>query len=167
MNALSSECSSGCESGWTLYFDHSSSDDDEMRVKDWDLKKHEFGKKWFKDEDEQEEEEEDLSMVSDASSGPPIHYEAVEGADEAPRSSLRPGHTDTKRQKKIKRGGDEDFQSLLDDTASSPAITNHCGWKHGVEIRTGRRSTYQEQHYDELLHSPISGYHPTTRQPRQ
>ncbi|CAL9779645.1 unnamed protein product [Musa acuminata subsp. burmannicoides] len=39
---MSSDCSSGCQSGWTAYL-----------------------------EDEEEEEEEDLSMVSDASSGPP------------------------------------------------------------------------------------------------
>ncbi|URE28513.1 hypothetical protein MUK42_15838 [Musa troglodytarum] len=40
---MSSDCSSGCQSGWTMYLEQSSS----------------------------EEEEEGLSMVSDASSGPP------------------------------------------------------------------------------------------------
>ncbi|CAL9158238.1 unnamed protein product [Musa hybrid cultivar] len=55
---MSSDCSSGCQSGWTTYLEQSS----------------EFCKTVVDEKGgsyEHEEEEEDLSMVSDASSGPP------------------------------------------------------------------------------------------------
>ncbi|XP_065017367.1 protein SOB FIVE-LIKE 5-like isoform X4 [Musa acuminata AAA Group] len=56
---MSSDCSSGCQSGWTTYLEQSS----------------EFCKTVVDEKggsyEHEEEEEEDLSMVSDASSGPP------------------------------------------------------------------------------------------------
>lgn len=53
-----SECSSGCESGWTAYLDQSSNST-------YDMYRSERSKRvTLRDEDE------DLSMVSDASSGP-------------------------------------------------------------------------------------------------
>ncbi|XP_020584254.1 uncharacterized protein LOC110027247 isoform X2 [Phalaenopsis equestris] len=54
-----SECSSGCQSGWTLYLGQSQeSFTVSVRVRTGE-----------------EEEEEDLSMLSDASSGPPLVHE--------------------------------------------------------------------------------------------
>ncbi|URE28512.1 hypothetical protein MUK42_15838 [Musa troglodytarum] len=56
---MSSDCSSGCQSGWTMYLEQSSSEFCKTVV-------DEKGGSY-----EHEEEEEGLSMVSDASSGPP------------------------------------------------------------------------------------------------
>ncbi|PON65831.1 hypothetical protein PanWU01x14_113200 [Parasponia andersonii] len=81
MNVLDSECSSGCESGWTLYLEQSSHSPNRgsgfldksgnfcYKLKD----KAGIEQVEELDEDEAEGGEEDLSMVSDASSGPP-HY---------------------------------------------------------------------------------------------
>ncbi|KAI3445877.1 hypothetical protein Pfo_002542 [Paulownia fortunei] len=132
------ECSSGCESGWTLYLEHSStypyaSCDQENDYLDGRrngvfteakrLKEEEL------EEEEEEEEDEDLSMVSDASSGPPhLHEEEGYGGndtngcfyrypidDPLSRNSLnRKKKRDNRRQKV------QDQSSLLDDTASSP-----------------------------------------------
>ncbi|KAG5543662.1 hypothetical protein RHGRI_016426 [Rhododendron griersonianum] len=61
-NFSTSECSSGCESGWTMYLDQSSNSADQFQ------KASSTG---FKAANEEEyDEDEDLSMVSDASSGP-------------------------------------------------------------------------------------------------
>ena len=60
-----SECSSGCESGWTLYLENSYI----TCCK---------GEKSLKQKQEETEEEEDLSMVSDASSGPPNFHQEEE-----------------------------------------------------------------------------------------
>ncbi|GMI83717.1 hypothetical protein like AT4G33800 [Hibiscus trionum] len=64
MNFIASECSSGCESGWTNYLEQSFLSANPSKKKN--VKKSGFC---------EEEEEEDLSMVSDASSGPPHFYE--------------------------------------------------------------------------------------------
>ncbi|KAJ6391252.1 hypothetical protein OIU77_025276 [Salix suchowensis] len=81
MNVSASEYSSGgCESGWTSYFDQSSNS------------KHQYqGFGGFADGEYtrlEEEQEEDLSMVSDASSGPP-HYgeDGGYGCDKLERKS--------------------------------------------------------------------------------
>lgn len=120
---LASECSSGCESGWTLYLDHSF------------LSSHRGGN-GFVDEDVkrgknkvQEEEEEDLSMVSDASSGPPHFQEDEEGYCNDDNGCFYPPSmaptlvkNDGKRQKvRTFRGRvEQEDPSFLDDTASSP-----------------------------------------------
>ncbi|XP_022876761.1 uncharacterized protein LOC111394957 isoform X1 [Olea europaea var. sylvestris] len=105
-----SECSSGCESGWTLYLEHSSSS----------FSQYSLAKK-VKVSDE-EEENEDLSMVSDASSGPPHFHEE----DEFYRAPVDPTLSKINRpnmKKKVKENPRRQVQeqpSLLDDTASSP-----------------------------------------------
>ncbi|CAH9116617.1 unnamed protein product [Cuscuta epithymum] len=74
-----SECSSGCESGWTLYFEnsyipsHHSCDDDNSHSQGHEFVARKSG--FCQENEEEEEEEEDLSMVSDASSGPPHFVE--------------------------------------------------------------------------------------------
>ncbi|XP_030485745.2 protein SOB FIVE-LIKE 5 [Cannabis sativa] len=72
----SDQCSSGCESGWTLYLEQSFLSN--RNGSGFVRKSSNFGYNKVKDKDgieqvNEEEEEEDLSMVSDASSGP-SHY---------------------------------------------------------------------------------------------
>ncbi|MBA0782642.1 hypothetical protein Gotri_000494 [Gossypium trilobum] len=85
MNFMASECSSGCESGWTNYLEQSFLSSNPSKKKNG-FKKSGFcdehreinrGKQKVDDdvENDDDEEEEDLSMVSDASSGPPHFYE--------------------------------------------------------------------------------------------
>nr|GMC89598.1 digestive organ expansion factor homolog [Ipomoea batatas] len=93
-----SECSSGCESGWTVYLENSI-----MAPYSSYNNGNEFlrGKARVNGE---EEEEEDLSMVSDASSGPPqVVAEEDYGNDSH-------GWLQNLKEK----------ASMLDDTASSP-----------------------------------------------
>ncbi|MCI40568.1 hypothetical protein A2U01_0061801, partial [Trifolium medium] len=67
MSAYDSECSSGCESGWTLYLEHSYGDTRYIGGTEGYYGKH----KEKRVTNEYSEGVEDLSMVSDASSGPP------------------------------------------------------------------------------------------------
>lgn len=118
MNVLASECSSKCESGWTFYLEQS------FVSPNASIKGNEFvnRKSGFCDE----YEEEDLSMVSDASSGPQNLHEYEDHI-----SSFCPASKDVKL---LKNGGrksqnvkqkrcsveQDDQSSFLDDTASSP-----------------------------------------------
>lgn len=143
--AASSECSSGCESGWTLYLEHSFlSANPQPSIPIKDGKKSSFfdddyTERRGKDEEE-EEEEEDLSMVSDASSGPPHLQEDINQdrryfangyfnneVCEAEYSPSFPG--DGKRQlirERCRHRRREENQeppgNFLDDTASSPLV---------------------------------------------
>ncbi|CAL9050329.1 unnamed protein product [Musa banksii] len=124
---VSSECSSGCQSGWTTYLDHSSC---EPLV---------YNKGGFFHGKEEEEEEEDLSMVSDASSGPPhfqeedehcfyyLHSSTCFGGNGCLCSALVPTAElavggGKKRRVEPKQQGKH--SSLLDDTASSPPFSS-------------------------------------------
>ena len=111
----SSEWSSGSESGWTLYLDHSVSSspspsclrdsngfDNRRRSKD----------SWSQNYVHQEEEE-DLSMISDASSGPRNICE--EGSVKI-LNNVGPKIQSKRENKRIDY---EKMNSLLDDTASS------------------------------------------------
>ncbi|XP_021776101.1 uncharacterized protein LOC110739931 [Chenopodium quinoa] len=132
--ASSSECSSGCESGWTLYLEHSSGSfstgskyNDRLHCNN---NKHQKvaptfhqGKKsasLFYDDDE----DEDLSMVSDASSGPP-HFDHEDDEDEVfcysnrKKQSVKLSTLHQQQQQYFKA---QDFG--LDDTASSPLFTS-------------------------------------------
>lgn len=117
--AVASECSSGCESGWTLYLQHSNAS-------------HSHRDTPFIDGfcEEEEEVDLDLSMVSDASSGPP-HFPEDEacftnednGCFCSESEAVKMGKSGKKRQK-VKENqshGDQHLlPSFLDDTASSP-----------------------------------------------
>ncbi|MCD7451135.1 hypothetical protein HAX54_009747 [Datura stramonium] len=119
MVAADSECSSGCESGWTLYLENSFLTS--CKGNNFEAEK---SLKQKQEEDEEEEEEEDLSMVSDASSGPPnFHQEEEYGHNNmngchyyAPISNPK---SNSKRQK-AKEKKQQKQLSVLDDTASSP-----------------------------------------------
>lgn len=104
MDALGSECSSGCESGWTLYLDHSFHTSSQSHTPSLDQTKHKMV---------QYDEEEDSSMVSDASSGPPHH-------DYSPSNPAKLA----KRSKKRQKVKENNIQQHLDDTASSPLFDN-------------------------------------------
>ncbi|KAL2489174.1 hypothetical protein Fot_42466 [Forsythia ovata] len=102
MNISTSECSSGCESGWTMYLDQHSNSTDQYSKGAFDKHYQRKGTNHVN-----EEEDEDLSMVSDASSGPP-QFHKYEILDEK------------KKKNKIKEQKVEEKNLYLDDTASSP-----------------------------------------------
>ncbi|CAA3017764.1 Hypothetical predicted protein [Olea europaea subsp. europaea] len=105
MNISPSECSSGCESGWTMYLDqHFNSTVQYSKTSDEDYQR----KGTHVNE---EEDDYDLSMVSDASSGPP-QVDAYENSAEKNKKS--------KKKNKIKEQKGEEKNLYLDDTASSP-----------------------------------------------
>ncbi|XP_013597395.1 PREDICTED: uncharacterized protein LOC106305585 [Brassica oleracea var. oleracea] len=114
----SSEWSSGCESGWTLYLDHSVSSFPSSScfrdINGFENRRRRSKGSWSQNYVHQEEdEEEDLSMMSDASSGP---RNVCEEDSVKKLNSVGP-----KKQKKSekKRSDYEKMNSVLDDTASS------------------------------------------------
>ncbi|KAL1534502.1 protein SOB FIVE-LIKE 5-like isoform X2 [Salvia divinorum] len=150
------ECSSGCESGWTLYFQQSyerEGDSPEPRTKRFT-----------------EEDDEDLSMVSDASSGPPqVHEE--EGYGRSDRNDCFYDNyatvSEPSSERKKKKGNRcrkkvSERSSLLDDTASSSLYgynktRSQASVENVVEYSQGYsstqfevRPTYVEGHYDFL-----------------
>ncbi|EMS53491.1 hypothetical protein TRIUR3_35332 [Triticum urartu] len=72
----SSQCSSGCQSGWTLYLEHSGSGQQQRRtlpyVQPGDVLRQMLPQVEYSDEEEED------SMVSDASSGLPPHLRGEE-----------------------------------------------------------------------------------------
>ncbi|CAJ2643885.1 unnamed protein product [Trifolium pratense] len=110
-----SQYNSESESGWTNYLDHSSFSEQHFNRKN--------GKVDYEatmEEEEEEEEEEDLSMVSDASSGPPNYH--VEEDYQQPYCVNWNSSTSKKKVKEFGRKSQHSSQSLLDDTASSPVF---------------------------------------------
>ncbi|KAM7518424.1 hypothetical protein LguiB_017386 [Lonicera macranthoides] len=106
MNKSNSECSSGCESGWTMYLDQSSNSTknvDELNCQ--------------RNRGENNVDDSDLSMVSDASSAPP-NFHQVEFFLSASQKTNK-----GKQKKKIEENRGKKLNSFLDDTASSPVFT--------------------------------------------
>ncbi|XP_057788117.1 protein SOB FIVE-LIKE 5-like isoform X2 [Salvia miltiorrhiza] len=158
------ECSSGCESGWTLYLQHSSISADAACYEETRTKRSE------------DEEDEDLSMVSDASSGPPqLHEEEVDKSGcsfyhystttvTQPLSKNIHLARKKNRDNRCRKLKVQEHSSLLDDTASSPLLYDFCNKTRSqasvenvVEYSQGYSSTqfevrppYQEEHYDFL-----------------
>ncbi|XP_059630269.1 protein SOB FIVE-LIKE 5-like isoform X2 [Cornus florida] len=118
MKNSSSECSSRRESGWTMYFDQSSNYGDQFyKADDKDFRSKVANVK---------EDDEDLSMVSDASSGPPQFCED-EGCFDETRyfgyaSSAYEQAKKGEKKKKTKERRGKKQHSYLDDTASSPVL---------------------------------------------
>ncbi|KAJ4791550.1 hypothetical protein LUZ62_042796 [Rhynchospora pubera] len=109
--------SSGCQSGWTVYFDQSHLAPPPLSPnRDKDITRFKSSR------EDSEEEEEDLSMVSDASSGPP-HFDTEEQHSECGTLLLL---SESRKKRKVDRLSDakRDLCSSLDDTASSPMM-NH------------------------------------------
>ncbi|XP_065871835.1 protein SOB FIVE-LIKE 5-like isoform X2 [Euphorbia lathyris] len=127
MNAFASECTSGCESGWTLYLEQSflSPATTSSRMVDITIAAGNFCGKKETDIQEQQQQEDDLSMLSDASSGPPHFNEDetyfnfdnnVGGGGGGGRKSCG----GKRRKERVKSRSEK--QEAVDDTASSPAF---------------------------------------------
>ncbi|KAK9271321.1 hypothetical protein L1049_026911 [Liquidambar formosana] len=170
MNIPSSEWSSGCESGWTLYLDQSSvSATQYQRGGGGVVDDEDYRGKGGKEDDNYKEE--DLSMVSDASSGPPHFHEDDEDGDghfcSASSAYSESSSKKSKRKMKMKKHGSKEQHSYLDDTASSPVLSlskknltpsNHQGpMDHVLDFSQGFSAT----HYKVIIFllfwvSPIS-----------
>ncbi|GAV90878.1 hypothetical protein CFOL_v3_34278 [Cephalotus follicularis] len=137
MDLLAPEYSSGCESGWTLYFEHDSqllsSDSHTNNTKFVDVNGDGYEGKCVKQEDCFEEEEDDLSMLSDASSGPPQyvheHHDGYFNDDNgcqylASKATTLPKNNGKRQKSKEnrRRKDHQELPSFLDDTASSPVF---------------------------------------------
>ncbi|KAL9685644.1 hypothetical protein QQ045_023095 [Rhodiola kirilowii] len=149
-----SEFSSGCESGWTVYLEKSwlspncsISYDNNQGEEDAGVGSEQMRIKGGEDQ----EEEEDMSMVSDASSGPP-HFNNIDysgfnnhqygcfnptGGEAADEVSAAFGRR-KKRNNDVKKQ-----RMLLDDTASSRPVSHHHLKKS--EIGFGHRIKNQSQ----------------------
>ncbi|KAL9415333.1 hypothetical protein AB3S75_043592 [Citrus x aurantiifolia] len=127
MNAWASECSSGCESGWTLYLEHSSHRNAGGRSGGFCEENYYEEKKYSVKHNEHvvDDDEEDLSMVSDASSGPP-HFnedEEVGYFNDVKATTKLPNNGGRRLKNKEQRCPEkEKLPCFLDDTASSPVI---------------------------------------------
>ncbi|KAL1540318.1 protein SOB FIVE-LIKE 2-like [Salvia divinorum] len=112
MNTSTSDCTSGCESGWTTYLLHpSSSTNPYTRHTHQGKGANAHG---HRDQEDEDNEDEDLSMVSDASSGPPhLHGGALpRPPQQDEKQKSKPKETKLKKNKK-------QHSLCLDDTASS------------------------------------------------
>ncbi|KAK6945968.1 hypothetical protein RJ641_013512 [Dillenia turbinata] len=168
MNVMASECGSGCESGWTLYLEHSLLlPNPSLRNSTSKYMDDENAVSYHEYMDKRVEEAEDLSMVSDASSGPPHFVEDDEchnycdnqcfhSASVAPAlaksSSKRKKVQENRRRQRCK---EQEQLSLLDDTASSPifnfsdnnrTITNNQG---SVEDMLGYSHGFSATHFED------------------
>ncbi|XP_058739148.1 protein SOB FIVE-LIKE 5-like isoform X2 [Vicia villosa] len=163
MSAFDSECSSGCESGWTLYFEHSYGSEGY------------YGK--YKDKrviTNDENYSQDLSMLSDASSGPP-HVAYDDDGDNGYFNEKHNGNSLVKQKKnkseakkqKVRENVGEDQQNLssfLHDTASSHVFdfstnnvieTNQQNYSQGFSATNyfEGTSSYQEEQFGFLQQS--------------
>ncbi|XP_074365933.1 protein SOB FIVE-LIKE 5-like isoform X2 [Apium graveolens] len=136
MNRSPSECSSGCESGWTAYLEQSSNS-----VYN-EYRKNEKSKKVVLQEDR------DLSMVSDASSGPRNDDPHVEEDDSFQYYSYSVSAPEQEKMRKHKiknikhqEGGKIMKNSHLDDTASSPVLS----YSKNLALSSNQGSTEQEK----------------------
>ncbi|CAN6301906.1 unnamed protein product, partial [Urochloa humidicola] len=115
--AASSECSSGCQSGWTTYLDDHSSSYSPCGAGRFDG----TGKSPYYCDDYSEED--DLSMISDASSGPRrIDVQGGGGAAAARANAERRGRREAAAAVPRRQSKRAAAASLLEDTASSPAF---------------------------------------------
>ncbi|XP_065046282.1 protein SOB FIVE-LIKE 5-like [Musa acuminata AAA Group] len=156
---MSSECSSGCQSGWTMYLAQSSDEQSSLRHKDASSF-HE------QEEEEEEQEEEDLSMISDASSGPPQLHEVDDERGHYYRHSTPRWESngclhfasapaaamgrDGGKKRRAEAAQQRDHSSVLDDTASSQLLSssqhsiNDCSnhMKQSMDISYGFSTTH-------------------------
>ncbi|XAR61975.1 hypothetical protein NMG60_11016538 [Bertholletia excelsa] len=129
MNMNTSEYSRGCESGWTTYLDQSLYSADRSGASIF-TENYRYKAERLEDYEGDEDEDEGLSMVSDASSGPPHFNEDEDYCCEigylVPGSSVSQVSERNKKnkKKKIKEQRVKTEHSYLEDTASSP-IKNH------------------------------------------
>ncbi|CAL5204801.1 unnamed protein product [Lathyrus oleraceus] len=113
-----SQYNSESESGWTNYLNHSSFSAKHFNSRSVDYEDYQ-GKGVTMEE---QDEEEDLSMVSDASSGPP-HYHVEEDYQQNYCVNWNHSSSSKESKKKVNDYGRKSQQSSpLDDTASSHVL---------------------------------------------
>ncbi|XP_015900515.3 protein SOB FIVE-LIKE 5 isoform X2 [Ziziphus jujuba] len=149
MNISASECTSRCESGWTLYLDQSSISETQYQRDHGVLN---YGKKGGVEvEEEEEEEEQDLSMVSDASSGPPHYHEDDEACFcEYGYSYSASGSAKKVKKNKMKEKCKNEQYSYLADTASSPVSKRKMKLSRNgalMENVTGYSESFSATHF--------------------
>lgn len=122
MDTLASECSSGCESGWTLYLDRSlnTSQSHTPSLGCYEETKHK------KAQNIEDSDEEDLSMVSDASSGPPhlpydddVYFNEKDNVVKKHKKGTKKQKVRENKQHAIAVEDQQHLPSFLHDTASS------------------------------------------------
>ncbi|CAL0323735.1 unnamed protein product [Lupinus luteus] len=128
MDISTSQYNSASESGWTHYLDQSTFSENHFQKRNDIANYEEKGERM-------EESEEDLSMVSDASSGPP-HYDD-ECYCENLCTYLSSTSKESQKKKKVKEySTSTQKNSTLDDTASSP-LFNFPKESHKVNKQNG------------------------------
>ncbi|XP_022982517.1 uncharacterized protein LOC111481310 isoform X2 [Cucurbita maxima] len=117
----------GGESGWTMYLDQSYTSGGGVGENYREIEAKVRAEK---------DEEEDLSMVSDASSGPPNYNEECfyNNGFSASESAINCSREEKKKSKKGKQNGRNDQHSYLDDTASSTIYGYGYGYGYGKKI---------------------------------
>ncbi|KAK1391552.1 Angiogenin-2 like [Heracleum sosnowskyi] len=145
-NMSTSEGSSGCESGWTGYLDHTSNATGTA---------YEYDKSHWRstglNADHQNQGTEDLSMISDASSGPRDMYDGDKSS--AYFSASASGLEHGKKKQKTKMKDKKLENTYLDDTASSPVKNKFGPFGHS----NNQASIMQNQSYSATQHKGKSG----------
>ncbi|KAL8126987.1 hypothetical protein AgCh_014051 [Apium graveolens] len=143
-NMSTSEGGSDCESGWTSYLDHTPT-----------ATAYQYDKSHWRsiglNADHQNQGTEDLSMLSDASSGPRCMYDRDNSSAyfSASASGLEKGKKKQKTKMKDKKLPD----TYLDDTATSPAKNKFGPFGHSHS----QASMMQNQSYSPTQHKGKSG----------
>ncbi|WCJ18002.1 Protein SOB FIVE-LIKE 5 [Euphorbia peplus] len=153
MNAfVASECTSGCESGWTLYLEQSflSPATTSSRMVDIRISGDFYGKKDRNadhDQEDEQEQEDDLSMLSDASSGPP-HFNDDETYFNFDNNVGRGGGHGRKscggKRRKERKCRRSEKQEAVDDTASSALKSNFGLPSNNPDYSQGFSATHFE-----------------------
>ncbi|GAU14972.1 hypothetical protein TSUD_47670 [Trifolium subterraneum] len=133
MSAYDSECSSGCESGWTLYLEHSYGDTRYIGGTEGYYGEH----KDKRVTNEYSEGVEDLSMVSDASSGPP-HLPYDDSYFNEKHNVVKQNKSGSKKQKNNVGGtNQQNYTGNMVDYSQGFSATNYFEGK----------SSYQEEQF--------------------
>ncbi|XP_027093468.1 protein SOB FIVE-LIKE 5 [Coffea arabica] len=159
MNLSASEYSNGCASGWTRYLDPFSSSADQCN-RSLPFNDYSLGKGAYLYEDE---EDEDLSMLSDASSGPPhIHQDEDSSEETRYASGISVSEPKKSKHKKKAKQQRKKQQNLhLDDTASSPVLSFSKA-SHGTFFENNAALNYNDNYsteHDSCLSQGFSATH--------
>ncbi|CAJ2630407.1 unnamed protein product [Trifolium pratense] len=139
MSAYDSECSSGCESGWTLYLEHSYGDTKYIGGTEGYYGKH----KDKRVTNEYSEGVEDLSMVSDASSGPPhLPYDDDDAYFNEKHNVVKQNKSGSKKQKVR-----ENKQHLVQDQQNLPSFLHDTASSHVFDFSTNNVGGTNQQNY--------------------
>ncbi|XP_012570226.1 protein SOB FIVE-LIKE 5-like isoform X2 [Cicer arietinum] len=156
MSAFDSECSSGCESGWTLYLEHS------------------FGGGYYgehKDKivtNDYSEGVEDLSMISDASSGPPQYLPFDDDANYFNQKNNACFYSESNLVKQNKSASkkqnvkDKNKQQLqVEDQQHLPSFLHDTASSHVFDFSTNNDVGTNQQTYKESMVDYSQGFSAT------